>query len=128
MAVVIPKRTRNLGVFAADPTATEQGQWYWNSVSLKFRVWTGTEWLDFSKEWATGTATLIVAVGGDYFMNVTVTGLTSIGHIVNVNIDTDPIVDPGSVTNKVITGNVVGFTLVGVGGGTTLTAEVVAVN
>lgn len=128
MAVVIPKRTRYLGVFATDPTATEQGQWYWNSTNLKFRVWTGTEWLDFSKEWATGTTTSIVAVGGDYYMNVTVTGLVSIGHIVNINIDTDPIVDPGSITNKVITGNVVGFTLVGVGGGTTLTAEVVAVN
>lgn len=124
----IPKRTRYLGHHASDPTATEEGQWYWNTVNKIFRVWTGTQWHDFAKEWATGSAQHILAEAGDASLTVTVSGLAAIGHVVNVNLETSPIVDPGSVTNKVITGNTVGFTIVGVGGGTTLTAKVTAVS
>lgn len=52
----------SLGNAAADPTATRQGQIYWNSVSNTLRVWNGAAWQD---------------VGDAALPSVTVTGGTS---------------------------------------------------
>jgi len=35
-----------IGTFASDPTGVEQGQIYWNSTDVKFRVYNGTVWSD----------------------------------------------------------------------------------
>ena len=132
MAITPPlaKRTRYLGRQAANPTPTEEACWYYNTVVKRFRYWNGTEWIPFPVgEWDdTGETTLVVAASGNYPMNITAPQLAAIQYIVEINIDTNPVCDPGSITNKVITGNVVGFTLVGVGQGTTLTAKLTAVN
>jgi hypothetical protein len=135
MAVISPPlaiRTRYLGKYAADPTPTEVGCWYYNTASNFFRYWNGTVWVTWPSGgftlWdGTGTTTLVAATAGDYVMTITAPLLTTITYILDINIDTNPVCDPGSVTNKVITGNVVGFTLVGVGMGTTLTAQLLAV-
>ena len=124
-------RTRYLGKYAADPTPTEVACWYYNTTSNFFKYWNGTAWIIWPAGGATlwdgtGTTQLVAASGGDYVMNITAPLLASITYILDINIDTDPVCDPGSITNKVITGNVVGFTLVGVGQGTTLTAELLA--
>lgn len=124
-------RTRYLGKYAADPTPTEEGCWYYNTTDHHYAYWNGTAWIPWPAGdgllWdGTGTTQLVAASGGDYVMNVTAPLLASITYVLDINIDTDPACDPGSITNKVITANVVGFTLVGVGMGTTLTAELLA--
>lgn len=74
----------------------------------------------------TGDATIVVAAGGDYVVNVALSSPfapTTINHLLEVHFFTNPVCDPGTMTNPVITGGVVGFTLIGVGAGTTLTAR-----
>ncbi len=70
------------------------------------------------------TNTLVVAAEGDYAVTVTVAGITTINHLLDIQLTVSPDVDPGTPIDPVITGNVVGFTLVGVGAGTTITASV----
>ena len=63
-------------------------------------------------------------------LNVRVPDLREIEYILNVQIHTDPatyFVDDAGPANKVITGNVVGFTIYGTAAATTILAEVIAI-
>jgi hypothetical protein len=64
---------------------------------------------------------------GNYAIVVTINAHRLTEKMIQYNPTTSPTTDPGTPTNCVITGNVVGFTLIGVGAGTTLNAEVVAI-
>jgi len=58
---------------------------------------------------------------------VRVPDLRLIEYVIQIQINVDPLVEPGFIVNKKITGNVVGFTLYAVSAGTTLNAEVIAI-
>jgi len=71
-----------------------------------------------------------VGTGTTTAMNVRVPDLREIEYILNVQFHTDVasyFVDDADPVNKVITGNVVGFTIYGVQASTTITAEVIAI-
>jgi hypothetical protein len=124
--VVVPIRTRYLGSFTSDPTPTEPGQWWYNETEKRFKFYDGASILVFGRRLAAGTTTTVYDSGGDKEIVVTVSGLTNIEYTIRYKFTTDPAVDSGKPINEVITGNVVGFTLVGLGAGTTLTTEVLA--
>ena len=71
-----------------------------------------------------GIDTTVFNAGGNVAILVRVPDLRYIEFVIHYEFITDPIVDPGNPTNRRIYGNVVGFTLVGLGGGTTLTTMV----
>ncbi len=77
-----------------------------------------------------GTEELVVAAGGNYVLNVSLSAPWApgtINRIVSIyNVTTSPVTDPGTPTGVVSDAPVVGFTLIGVGAGTTLTAAVIA--
>jgi len=76
---------------------------------------------------AYGNYTLVIAAAGNVAVNVRLPDLKYVEHVIHLQFDVDPLVDPGTPVNKQIIGNVVGLTLVGVGGGTTLTLEITGV-
>lgn len=76
---------------------------------------------------ASGVDTTVYNAGGVVNVVVRVPDLRYIEFVMHYEFLTDPIVDPGNPTNRLIHGNVVGFTLVGLGGGTTLTTMVLCV-
>jgi hypothetical protein len=76
---------------------------------------------------AKDSTTLVVASSGNYAITVTISDLKTVEEVLQHKPSTDPLCDPGTPVNEKITGNVVGFTMVGVGAGTTLTIEVTAV-
>ena len=76
---------------------------------------------------AFGNYTVVVATAGNVALIVRLPDLKYVEHVVHMQFETDPLVDPGTPVNKKIVGNVVGFTLMGVGGGTTLTAEIMGI-
>lgn len=69
----------------------------------------------------------ILPVAGNYAINVSIPDLKMVEIVLQYRFITDPIVSHGTVENELIIGNTIGFTLVGVGGGTTLTTTVVAI-
>lgn len=75
---------------------------------------------------ASDSATYVLPTAGNYAIAVTIRLHRVTERMIQYRPTTNPICDPGTPTNEVITGNVVGFTLIGVGAGTTLTAEVLA--
>lgn len=75
---------------------------------------------------AYGTGTFVVTVAGNYAITVTIARLRDAERVLEYKLSTNPITDPGTPTNEVITANVVGLTLMGVGAGTTITVEVTA--
>jgi len=77
--------------------------------------------------YGSGSSTHIFGSSGDYAVTVTIAGFTNIVRVLGWNISTNPPCDPGSPINMVVTKNVVGCTLVGVGAGTTLTIQMQAV-
>jgi hypothetical protein len=125
MAEVGPKTSQYRGRFAVDPVPTEAGQWWYNTGEQRLKWYDGAGIRSIGR-WEEASVTQVVAVAGDYIFYVPITGLNQVEVIFNIRIDTDPVVDPGTPTNAVISGNAVGFTLMGVGGGTTLTAYVLA--
>jgi len=75
---------------------------------------------------AKGVTTQVVAMGATY-VTVTIPNLNFIEEILHVQVHTDPACDiESNFGNKNITGNVVGVTIAGVGAGTTLTTEIIA--
>lgn len=74
-----------------------------------------------------GVTTTVLPEGGNYGVTVRVPDLRHIEFVVHYEFLTDPVTDPGTPVNRRIRGNVVGFTLIGVGKGTTLTAMVLCV-
>ena len=73
---------------------------------------------------AYATGTFVVAAAGNYAITVTIARHRDTERVLEYKLSTSPITDPGTPTNEVITGNVVGVTLMGVGAGTTITVEV----
>lgn len=121
------KRTRYFGLRSGDPSIVglQAGAWWFNTTERRFKWFDGLIVLSIGR-FEEDSDTLIVATSGDYVMNVTIAALGTVEYVHNIRIDTDPVVDPGTPTNVQTTVNVVGFTLMGVGGGTTLTAYVMA--
>jgi len=76
---------------------------------------------------AQGSTTLILPSAGTYSVVVRIPDLRLISWVLRYRFSTNPVCDPGSPVNEKITGNVVGFTLAGVGAATTLTVDVLAV-
>ena len=76
---------------------------------------------------ARGTRTVILPSAGSYAVTIIVPDLKYVEIVLQYKFTCDPICDPGTPTNEKITGNVVGFTLIGVGDGTTLTTDLIAV-
>lgn len=72
-----------------------------------------------------GTTTMIVPSSGNYGVLISVPSLRLISWVLEWTFESMPIVSHGTVENVRVSGNVVGCTILGVGGGTTLTAEVV---
>lgn len=75
---------------------------------------------------AYGMATFLVNVAGNYAITVTIARHRDTERVLEYKLTTNPITDPGTPTSEVITANVVGCTLMGVGAGTTITVEVTA--
>jgi len=75
---------------------------------------------------ASGSSTYVLGAAGNYAVVVTLPELRTIEAVLEWRLSTDPLTDPGTPTNEVITNNVVGCTLMGVGAGTTLRVEVKA--
>ena len=71
---------------------------------------------------ATDTVTIICPAAGDYSLNFTINRLRYVHRVLEVQRDTNPLVNSGTVSLTHISGNVVGITLVDVGAGTTITA------
>jgi len=121
------KRTRYFGLRAADPglAGLQTGAWWYNTVERRFKWFDGTMIRPIGR-FEEDDEIQVVAAAGDYVFNVTIAALGTVEYVHNIRIGTDPVVDPGTPTNVQTTANVVGFTLMGVGGGTTLTAHVMA--
>jgi len=122
-----PKRSQYLGSFIIPPAPTEAGQWWYRSDLGIFCYWDGTSvlcWGGSGGKIAEDTVTTVYATGGDKEISVTIAGITVINYILHLHFTSDPAVDSGNPINEVITGNVVGFTLVSLGAGTTLTTTV----
>ena len=121
------KRTRYFGLRATDPALAglQQGAWWYNTTEQRFKWYDGTSVRPIGR-FEEDSNDLVVATAGDYVINVTIAALTTVEYVHNIRIDTSPVVDPGTPTNLRINANIVGFTLMGVGGGTTLTAYVLA--
>ncbi|MBW2651012.1 MAG: hypothetical protein JRC66_08430 [Deltaproteobacteria bacterium] len=128
MTAFVPIRSKYLGSFTSNPTPTEPGQWWYRSDLGLFAYWDGStiRYLGgMGGRIAEGSVTTVYDTGGDKPIQVSVPVLTSISYILDIRFTADPAVDPGKPVNIVVTGNVVGFTLVGLGAGTTLTTTAV---
>lgn len=125
-------RAQWLGRRTSNPAAAilQEGDWWYRSDLNIFCYWDGANvhcWGGFGGMLFNGDQQLICAAGGDYAINVTIStpwAPTVINHVLEIHFFAQPVVDPGTPVNPQITANVVGFTLVGVGAGTTLTARV----
>ena len=76
---------------------------------------------------ASATSTLLVTAAGNYSITFTVSEVDNIECILEINLETEPLFDPGTVAKKDISGNVLGITLVGVAQGGTINAEAVVI-
>lgn len=75
---------------------------------------------------AKGVSTYVFAAAGNYAITVTINEHRITEAVFRWNLCTTPLCDPGTPTCEKITNNVVGITLIGIGAGTTLRAEVIA--
>lgn len=73
------------------------------------------------------TKTQIIAAAGDVAVLVRVPDLNLIDYVLDINFYMEPVRDQHGIVNKKVSGNVVGFTLMGLEDGTTLTSEVIAI-
>ena len=127
-----PTRAQWRGRCTSDPSPLilQEGDWWYREDLDIFCYWTGSQalcWGGFGGMLFSGDETIICAAGGDYAINVTVStpwAPTVINHLLDIHFFAEPTVDPGTPVNPSIAGNIVGFTIVGVGAGTTLTARV----
>jgi len=71
------------------------------------------------------TSTLLVTAAGTYSITFTFSEIDTIEVILEIDLETEPLFDPGSVVKKDVSGNVLGITLVGVAQGGTINAEAV---
>ena len=121
--------TQFLGVRTSDPPASQlkEGDWWYRSDLGIYCYWNGSSvecWGGVGGRIAEDSQTTVYATGGDKEISVTISGITTVNYILHIRFDTDPTVDSGNPVNEVIAGNVVGFTLLGLGAGTTLMTTV----
>jgi len=126
-----PTRTQWRGRRSSNPPIAQlnEGDWWYRNDLGIFCFWDGSSINcigGMGGKIAEGSTTTVYATGGDKEILVTVAGLSVINYVLRVRFTTDPTVDSGNPVNEVVTGNVVGFTLVGLGAGTTLTTTVTA--
>jgi hypothetical protein len=126
-----PVRAQWLGIRTSNPATAGLGlgAWWYRSDLGVFAYWDGTTiqyWGGSGGTIHSSSGTLVVAISGDYNVTVTMADMTVINHVIDVQFDTSPKVDPGSEVGIKITGAIVGFTLIGVGAGTTITSTVKA--
>jgi len=126
-----PTRTQWRGRRTSNPPTSQlqTGDWWYRSDLGVFCFWDGSSvhcWGGMGGKIAEGSTTTVYATGGDKEILVTITGLSVINYVLRVRFTADPTVDSGNPVNEVVTGNVVGFTLIGLGAGTTLTTTVTA--
>ncbi len=76
---------------------------------------------------ASAIETLLTTVAGTYSITFTIPEVDNIEIVLEIQLETQPLFDPGTVALKHITGNVVGVTIVGVAAGGTITAECVVI-
>jgi len=76
---------------------------------------------------ASDTQTLLTTVAGTYSITFTIPELDVVEVVIEIQLETSPLFDPGTVVLKHIVGNVVGVTIVGVACGGTITAECVVI-
>lgn len=76
---------------------------------------------------ASSTRVYVLPQAGNYAIVLTISEHRVTNRVFEWNLHTNPTCDPGSPTNVKITNNIVGCTLIGIGSGTTLTVEVIAV-
>ena len=133
VATFQPVRTQWYGRRTSTPAGLnpddEGGWWYRTDLNI-FCYWDGSAvqcWGGVGGLLFGGDKTTVYAGGGDYAVTVTVSSPwapATINHLIDIHFFAEPPVDPGAPINPVITGNIVGFTLVGLGAGTTLTSRV----
>lgn len=115
---------------AATPANLQEGDWWYRTDLNCFCYWDGSSvqcWGGMGGMMFRGTNTIVCAAAGDYVMNVTIStpwNPVAMSDLINITFDTDPVCDPGTPTNVIFDAPVVGFTIVGVGAGTTLSALV----
>lgn len=121
------KRTRYFGLRATDPgvVGLQTGAWWYHTVERRFKWFDGIMVRPIGR-FEEDNDVQVVATAGDYVFAVNIPALGTVEYVHNIRIGTNPVVDPGTPTNIRIHLNTVGFTLMGVGGGTTLTAHVLA--
>jgi hypothetical protein len=131
VATFQPVRAQWWGIRTANPAPLTQlglGAWWYRSDLRVYAYWDGTIVHYFGGVGGAmfyGTAQLIVVSAGNYVMNVNLSAPwapTTINRIVSVyNVSTSPVTDPGIPTGIIANPPAIGFTLIGVGAGTTLT-------
>ena len=128
-----PVRTKWYGMRTSTPaglTTNEEGAWWYRSDLNIFCYWDGSAvhcWGGMGGLLFSGSNSIVCAAAGDYVINVSLSSPWApgtINHILEVYFQTSPVCDPGTMVNPIINAPVVGFTIVGVGAGTTLTAQV----
>jgi len=129
-----PTRAQWMGRRGSNPAAGDlrEGDWWYRTDLNCFCYWDGANyhyWGGVGGILFSGNATRIVAAAGNYAFAVTLSSPwnpSTINHLIEIYLSANPIVDPGTPVNPVISPPVIGFTLVGVGAGSTLTAYVKA--
>lgn len=76
---------------------------------------------------ARNTRVYVFPSAGNYSLSITINELRIAERVMQWNLSTNPVCDPGTPTNPSYTVNVVGCTLIGIGAGTTLTAEAIVI-
>jgi len=70
------------------------------------------------------STTILTTAAGDYPISITFDECRGISSIDNINLSTEPLMDPGSPVDSSFSGNIVGLTLTAVPAGGTITCEV----
>lgn len=130
-----PTRAKWWGVRTSNPTLTlgNRGAWWFRSDLRCYAYWDGYivhYWGGIGGVMFYGTGQLIAVEAGNYALNVTLSTPwtpTTINRIISVyNVSVSPTTDSGTPVDIVATAPVVGFTLVGIGAGTTVVMGVIA--
>lgn len=109
----------------------QRGAWWYRTDIRVFCYWDGLMvhcWGGVGGHMMYGTGTIVCPTAGNYVINVNISvpwAPILINRIVSVLFDADPDTDPGTPLGAISLAPVVGFTVIGVGAGTTLTARVV---
>ena len=76
---------------------------------------------------ASDSQIVLLTGSGTYSITFTISEVDNVEIVLNIQLETQPLFDPGSVALKHIVGNVVGVTIVGAAQGGTINAECVAI-